>query len=515
MKSPLRHGALVGAAAALLVVALMFALRVSLGVAALPDVAADAMTLVLPGSVFGYLIDRLQHFGRPLLLVGFSGGLVVIGAAVGAVSARVLAGRSAPLRFGLALAALCALTLPIVLLGASEEQRTSLIISTVAAWALFALLLALGLSSGADRPLAAQRGPTRRSLLYGAGVIGGAWLASYFGGRLLAAAREQAPAAASATPTAASTPAGPGVATTPSGTPDPFAGLTGITTTRDFYLISKNGVDDPQLDAPSWRLRVDGARPFTLGYDDLRAMDAVEYPITLECVSNTVGGPLLSTAVFRGPRLRTLLERAGLPTNTREIRFGCADGYTESLPLDVAMDDRTLMSYSMNGEALPKEHGFPARIVLAGRYGMKNPKWLTTIAPTAQPYNGYWEQRGWNKDAFVRTMSRLDYPQERDVVPAGKPFPLVRGVAFAGARDISKVEISFDDGTTWHETRLRRVLPAGDWVPFTYEWTPPAAGRYPVVVRAADGEGQLQDPVERDSFPNGATGYHRVMITAA
>jgi len=144
---------------------------------------------------------------------------------------------------------------------------------------------------------------------------------------------------------------------------------------------------------------------------------------------------------------------------------------------------------------------------------VKNPKWLTQIAPVPGPFNGYWPQRGWNKEAFVLTFSRLDYPQEPDRVPAGKAYPLLRGVAYAGSRGISKVELSFDGGRTWNETRLRKILPADNWMPFTYVWTPPAPGVYQVVVRATDGEGTVQDPAERDSFPDGATGYHTVKIT--
>jgi DMSO/TMAO reductase YedYZ molybdopterin-dependent catalytic subunit len=480
------------------------------------------MTLVLPGSVFGYLIDRLQHFGRPLMLVGLAGGLIALAAAVGALSVRVIAGAHALGRGVLVVAAMSFATLPVVFLGASEEQLGGLIATTVAYWCLFALLLVLGLSPAADAPVRpAGSGPTRRSLLYAGSALGGAWLVYYFGGRLVAAAvKEPAPAAASAAPVPAAS-AAPTVSATagapagPAATADPLAGLTGISPTKDFYVISKNGVDDPRIAAASWRLRVDGSVPFTLTYDELRAMESVEFAQTLECISNNVGGPLLSTAIFRGPRLRTILERAGVPANAREIRFSCADGYTESLPLDVAMHDRTILTYLINGEPLPREHGFPARLLLSGRYGMKNPKWVTSIGPVVQPYQGYWEQRGWNKDAFVRTMSRLDFPQEQDVVPAARPFPLVRGVAYAGDRGISKVEISFDGGRTWNATRLRPVLPPYDWTFFSYEWTPAAPGTYPVVVRATDGDGQLQDPTERDSFPDGATGYHRVNIKVA
>ena len=152
---------------------------------------------------------------------------------------------------------------------------------------------------------------------------------------------------------------------------------------------------------------------------------------------------------------------------------------------------------------------------MSGRYGVKNPKWLTKIEPVAQPYNGYWPQRGWNKDAFVRTFSRLDTPQEQDVVPAGRPFPFIRGVAFAGARGISLVEISFDGGKTWADTTLRRVLPKDNWMPFTHTWPAPTPGKHDVVVRATDSDGNVQDPSERDSFPDGATGYHHTIVTVA
>jgi DMSO/TMAO reductase YedYZ molybdopterin-dependent catalytic subunit len=362
---------------------------------------------------------------------------------------------------------------------------------------------------------------SRRALLYGSGALGALWLGSYFGGRLLAAAEkagQQLGAPATPVPSIVAATAAPAQATASAGpvsTVDPFPGLTGITTTKDFYVISKNGVDDPVVNAGTWRLQVGGQRPLSLSYDELRRLESVEFTETLECISNNVGGPLLSTAVFRGVRLRDLLERAGLPSGTKEVRFNCADGYTESIPLDTANDPQTIVVHIMNGEPLTKEHGFPARILMSGRYGMKNPKWVTAVLPVPQPYSGYWEVRGWNKDAFVRTMSRLDQPQESVVVPAGRPYPFVRGVAYAGARGIGKVEISFDGGRTWDETQLRRILPKDNWTPFTYVWTQPEPGTYDVRVRATDGEGQPQDATQRDSFPDGATGIHRVTVKVA
>jgi DMSO/TMAO reductase YedYZ molybdopterin-dependent catalytic subunit len=511
-RSP-RRGALVGAASATVIVGLMFGLRLTLGIRALPDIAADAMTLVLPGGVFGFLIDRLQELGRPLMLVGLSLGLVLLGAIAGAATARFVADRSLLVRIVAPTAGLCALTLPVVVVGAGDLAAEPAL-TTIAYWSLFAVLLNVTLSRAAAAPLVTTGARvSRRALLYGGAAMSALWLGSYLGGRFLTASEKvgRRPAAPTTAETfVPATPVPPGATAAPPN--DPFAGATWITTTKDFYVISKNGVDDPVVNAATWRLQVGGDRPYAIGYDELKRMEFVEFPQTLACISNNVGGPLISTAVFRGVRLRDLLDRAGMPATAREIRFNCADGYTESIPIETANEPQTIVVYLMNGEPIPKEHGFPARILMSGRYGMKNPKWVTAILPVAQPYNGYWEQRGWSKDAFVRTMSRLDLPPEGGTIPTGSPYPLIRGVAYAGARGISRVEISFDGGKTWDETTLRKILPKDNWTPFTYVWTPPAPGVYTIVVRATDGEGQLQDPTERDSFPEGATGYHGVSV---
>ena len=512
----LKHGTLLGAAAMTAVVALMFALRFAAGIQALPDVAADALTLILPGGVFGYLIDRLQEFGRPSLIVGVAIGLIGLGAVAGAV-VRTLGALPRAARIAIVVVGLAALTMPIVIIGGSEDLTVPTALATLGYWVLFAAVLEVGGSDVAAQPLAVAGGPSRRVLLYGAGALGAVYLADYLGGRIVKAASlgglrptvavTPPPSLSPATPVPAGATAAPAA--------DPFAGLTGITTTKDFYVIAKNGLDDPTVDPARWRLQVQGQRPYALGYDELRALPAISGPRTLECISNIVGGSLISTAVFTGVPLRDLLERGGVPAGTREIRFTSADGYTESIQLEVAMDPSTVVAYLINDEPLPKVHGFPARVLMSGRYGVKNPKWLTKIEPVAQPYSGYWPQRGWNKDAFVRTFSRLDTPQDHAVVPAGKPFGLIRGVAFAGARGISRVEISFDGGRTWSDTALRRILPKDDWMPFTYTWAEPNPGKHDVVVRATDGEGVVQDATERDSFPDGATGYHHTNITVA
>ena len=512
----LRGGATLGATAGTLVVALMFGIRLAVGVQALPDSAADAMTLILPGSVFGYLIDRLQEYGRPVLLIGVVFALIVLCTIAGALAAIRLATVRGVRRAALVTIGLTLVTVPFVFLGAGDDAAAPAL-ATMIYWALYAVLVEAGLSPAGQRPLIAGKPDLeRRAVITGAAALGGLWLATYLGGRVLGAARlgGTRPTAAATLPPAL-TPGPVSAGASPAPTTDPFPGLTGITTTKDFYVITKNGLDDPVIDPARWRLQVGGIRPYALGYDELRGQRAYEAPRTLACISNIVGGSLISTAVFAGPPLKDLLERAGIPAGTREIRFNCADGYTESLPLESALDPTTVVAHTINGEALPKDHGFPARIIVSGRYGVKQAKWLTGIVPVAQPYNGYWEQRGWSKDAFVRTFSRLDFPQEFDVVPAGRLFPFVRGVAYAGARGISRIEISFDGGESWDATELRRVLPRDNWMPFTYAWTPPRPGIYDVRVRAYDGDNVAQDAVQRDSFPDGVTGIDRRMIRVA
>ncbi|OLC53513.1 MAG: hypothetical protein AUH85_14190 [Chloroflexi bacterium 13_1_40CM_4_68_4] len=508
-----RRGGLIGLAAATIVVALMFALRLSIGLQALPDVAADAMTLILPGALFGFLIDRLQEFGRPLMLLGLSLGLLLLGAVAGALATRIA--WPAPARAATVALALSGLTVPVVFIGVPLELALEPALTSIGYWTIFAILLEVGLSRAASAPISPRAAsPSRRVVLYTGSAFATLWLASYLGGRLVQAAGLGGlrPGAISTPPVL---PAPSATGATASAPPDPFAGLTGITDTKDFYVITKNGVNDPAVEATRWRLQVGGQRPYSIGYEELRGLPATERTYTLQCISNLVGGSLISTAPFRGARLAGILERAGIPADAREVRFVSADGYTESLPLEAATHPLTLVAYAMNGEPLAREHGYPARIVMIGRYGFKQPKWLTSVSPSAQASSGYWEQRGWNKDGFVLTMSRLDWPGEETRVPVGKPFDLMHGIAFAGDRGIARVEVSFDGGRTWDAARLRTILPGDNWMPWTYVWTPTTPGAYDLVVRATDGGTALQDPTPRDSFPNGATGYHHRRVVAS
>ena len=160
------------------------------------------------------------------------------------------------------------------------------------------------------------------------------------------------------------------------------------------------------------------ARPLRLTYDQLLSLPVVERYQTLECISNTVGGDLISTARWEGIPLPLVLERAGVGPEAVEVVFRCAGGYSDSLSMAQAMDERTLLAVGMNGRVLPRAHGFPVRVLTVGTYGMKNPKWVTDIEVVDAPYQGFWEQRGWSKLAMVKTGSRVDTPADGGVVRA-------------------------------------------------------------------------------------------------
>ena len=221
-------------------------------------------------------------------------------------------------------------------------------------------------------------------------------------------------------PTSTATPtASPQASATPTAAPAPELAQTMIpdsvvpllTPNADFYVISKNFID-PSVAADSWQLEIGGlvARPLSLSYTDLLALPAQSEVVALECISNPVGGELLSSTVWTGVPLKLLLEQAGVDPSATTVVFGAADTYTESHPLEAALRQTTLVVYLMNGEPLPFQHGFPARLLVPGHYGMKNPKWLRTIALQAGGYVGYWGQRGWNPDTPIKTTARIDTP---------------------------------------------------------------------------------------------------------
>ncbi len=284
-----------------------------------------------------------------------------------------------------------------------------------------------------------------------------------------------------------------------------------ITANEDFYNVDINIVK-PVVDHNDWELKIGGmvGSGYTLNYESMQKdFEVVEEVHTLSCISNEVGGHLISTAVWRGVRLKDVLERARPGMGIIDIVFRGAEGYSDSIPLAKAMEDTTLLVFGMNGEALPRDHGFPARIIVPGIYGMKNVKWLTSIEAVGDDYQGYWMVRGWSDVARVKTASRIDTPQDTAYVPSGK---MMAGVAWAGDRGIKRVEISEDRGETWMPAVMKRELGPLTWRLWASELKH-GKGKVRVLVRAVDGEGAVQSSEPARPHPDGASGYHFVDLT--
>jgi DMSO/TMAO reductase YedYZ molybdopterin-dependent catalytic subunit len=284
-----------------------------------------------------------------------------------------------------------------------------------------------------------------------------------------------------------------------------------LTPTSAFYVVSKN-LDDPVVKAENWQLGVKGLvkSPLTLSYQALQALPSVEQYRTLACISNDVGGSLMSNARWRGVPLAALLDQAGADPTAGFVLFTSTDDYTESLPMALARQSTTLVAYQMNGAPLPTIHGFPARIILAGRYGMKNPKWLTTITVAKADSPGFWEQQGWEEQAGVRTTSRIDGPADGAALARGSIA--LSGVAFAGDRGIKAVEVQITPEGSWQTATLQPVTVVSTWAAWRYLWTPPQAGAYRITARATDGTGMLQAMQAQDSYPLGAAGLHTISV---
>ncbi len=308
-----------------------------------------------------------------------------------------------------------------------------------------------------------------------------------------------------------------------SGALGPYGPTPAVTPLRHFYVVSIDLVA-PKLDTSSWRLSIGGLvrNPHAYALDELHALPRVEGYRTLECISSvlTVPDDLISNQWWAGVRLGTVLSVAQPAPGAAWVIWTSADGYTESLPLADALDPRTWLAYEMGtrGTPLSVEHGYPLRALIPGRYGMKQPKWLTGVTLADHDIPGYWEQRGWDEQALVRTYSRIDFPRQFATVPAFSPFT-VYGVAFAGVRGISKVEISPDAGHTWLVAELEPITPGGPvgaltWRPWRAQLTVQVEGAATLVCRAVDGDGRVQDPAQSPPLPRGATGYCAVPVTA-
>jgi DMSO/TMAO reductase YedYZ molybdopterin-dependent catalytic subunit len=288
-----------------------------------------------------------------------------------------------------------------------------------------------------------------------------------------------------------------------------------ITPNDLFYCVTKN-VIDPKVNIDVWHLEIDGLvqNPATWRFQDLVGFKSTTQETTLMCISNGLDAGLISNAAWKGLPLRDLLDQAGLLSGAARVRLHGVDNYTDTIPLEKAMQPTTLLAYEMNGAPLPDRHGYPLRVIVPGYFGEKNVKWLTRVEVSDMNAKGFYEAQGWGPDFIVPTRSRIDAPDDWAFVSLGKlTAPIeVKGIAYGGDRGVSRVELSFDDGQTWSYAEI--YYSGGDlaWSLWKAQWTPTATGDYALVVRATDGDGDVQE-WEEDRGPfSGVSGLHRINV---
>jgi len=283
----------------------------------------------------------------------------------------------------------------------------------------------------------------------------------------------------------------------------PVAGLANLVTSPAHHYVMDKVLADPEIGPPSWSLVVDGQvrTPLNMDYGKILQAPQRSRYITLECVDNPVGGPLMSNALWTGIPIGGLLDSAGIRGET--VVFHGADAYAEAVPYSVLKQSGALLAYGINGERLPTAHGYPLRLVLPGVYGFKSVKWLTHIQVIRGVFAGNWRTHGWTDVGTVQTTVRIDVARRQGNVL------LVAGFAFAGSRGISAVEVRVDDGQ-WRRATLGLALSQDAWVQWAVRFVGVAGTQ--IQARAIDGRGQVQPGEKRDSYPNGATGWHTISV---
>jgi DMSO/TMAO reductase YedYZ molybdopterin-dependent catalytic subunit len=489
-------GALAGIACAgtALAAARLAAAAVAPGSAPIAAVGAVVVDAV-PEPVKAFAIRTFGVHDKLVLLLGIAAVLLAAAAIVGVLSLRrPVVGFSALALLGMAGAA-AALSRPVAELSWALPS-----LGGAAAGAL-ALRLLYRRPQAAGAP---GRVVDRRGVLI---ALGGAGLAGALGWRLGGATDvEQARDAVELPEPLSVGPAGRGLN---------VDGLTPyLTPNADFYRVD-TALVLPRVLPEDYRLRVTGrvANPLELSYRDLLDRGLVEREITLSCVSNEVGGTLAGNARWLGASLADLLTEAGPEPGADQVVSRSADGWTAGTPTAVCLDGRdALLAVGMNGEPLPLEHGFPVRMVVPGLYGyVSATKWLVELELSSfADFDAYWTRRDWAAEAPIKTFSRIDTPKPLSTVAAGPVA--VAGVAWAQHRGIARVEVRVDEGS-WQEAELAPVIGDDTWRQWQWTWEA-EPGRRKLEVRATDADGDTQTAERQPPFPDGATGWHSVVVTA-
>jgi DMSO/TMAO reductase YedYZ molybdopterin-dependent catalytic subunit len=462
---------------------------------------AELVIRLTPGAVAEDAISRVGHHDKPLLVTGVLVGALLLFAVFGILA-----------RWSAAAGAGGFVALGVVGLIADQSQfgapATGILPILVGVLTWLALL---NVVTGPlrPRPFRDEMDVHRRYLLVAAGVGVGSAVVGLLGWKV-GGHRRAVDAARGALDL-------PGV-TDPGPPPGVEVGLDGIaawqTPSNRFYRIDTS-LSPPAISPGDWSVRIHGMveREITLSYADLLKRPRRESWLTLNCVSNPVGGDLISNAWWSGVHLKDLLEEAGVRQGADAVKQTSDDGWTCGTPLSAMLDDRgAMLAYAMNGQPLPIEHGFPVRTLVPGLYGYVSAcKWVRDIEVTTfDSFTAYWTDRGWSPLGPVKLASRIDVPGNGHHVPAGQVR--VGGLAWQQHTGISAVEVQLDGGGWQPATIASRNL-TDSWV----QWVATvdaSAGHHRLACRAVNDDGQVQTAVRADPVPNGATGWHTISFTA-
>ena len=285
-----------------------------------------------------------------------------------------------------------------------------------------------------------------------------------------------------------------------------------ITANEDFYRIDIY-TRTPTFARSNWSVQIDGLvdRELSFSIDDIERLPMHEMYGTLQCISNEVGGELISSTRWTGVRLAEVLDLAGVKPGARDVVFYAPGGYDDSIPIEKALEPTTMLTYGMNGQTLPAEHGFPLRAYIPDIYGMKNVKWITRIEVADRDHEGYWQRRGWSDIAIIKTTSAWDLVGRRRTGRVKVGEDVIGGIAFAGNRGISAVEWRRNDSDVWTPAELEDQLNPTTW----RRWKANLGldpGVYFLEVRAFDGGGDPQPEKRTPTHPDGAGGYHLIQL---
>ncbi|MFF6859801.1 molybdopterin-dependent oxidoreductase [Streptomyces bacillaris] len=466
-----------------------------------------------PAGVKDWAIRTFGESDKLVLQLGIVATLALFAVAVGLLALRHRrTGSAAVLAFG-AVGAAAALSRPD---SAGFTDALPSLIGAVAGAVLLYVLVGRLTAPRADPR--GERGWDRRGFLVAAAAAAAASTAAGALGRTLNS-RSAQDAIASRDAVRLPAPASP-AEPIPAGARLRVPGLSPFTTPNDRFYRVDTALVVPKVDADTWRLRLHGRgvrRELEFTYRELLERPLIEREITLCCVSNEVGGPYIGHARWIGVRLADLLKEAGVRPPSRggkadQIIARSVDGMTLGTPVEDVMDGRdAMLAVGMNGEPLPFTHGFPVRMLVPGLYGYVSAcKWIEDIELTTfDAYDAYWVKRKWAREAPIKTQSRIDTPK-----PFGRPEAgtvMVAGVAWAQHRGIEKVEIRVDDGP-WRPAQLAEQSTVDTWRQWSYPWRATPGG-HTLTVRATDGTGETQTEERTGTVPDGASGWHSVVVT--